>query len=279
MTPLITIQLSPTRARAVVLSAVFQYRIEKALQALQMIGLLAIAVNTLQINAIKRPPVLLLPIIALDISLGLFRFFYILRLGIFLLYSKILLAFVECAHLKSLNGSLRELSRKGTACSRFWLSFGAFNRQHNDVGHDILQSNRRLVSPILFSALLSNIVFNVYLLSFIFFLDYGAENKFGDTFTVGLQLAIAYITIQPLIRLTALYHASGRTLMRLPFAQLKSSFKSSSKFVAESQIKNQLKLLALCECVHSDDKLYFTVGPLGGVSYANAGEVWNGGRR
>lgn len=257
------------RAKAVIFANSLQCAIEQFLKIQTLQVILVIIRDSTSIYKIYKPNILVFLFLVADLSGVMFRFLYVIHLVLFLLYSKLIVAYVEVKHMQYLNGILQTLCKSNLSRECFWDKFQFFHREHVRIGHDIMESNRRIVSPLLCVAMFSNLFFNVYIMSILILVDYPFLQKLPDLMIALMQISAALITVQPLIRLSTMYHTSGVTLMKL---QLKTfTFKSSHEHFSIS--KRKLKLMTHCELVHTDTKLWYTVGPVGQVCYPKLTKV------
>src|SRR5699024_9872333 len=138
---------------------------------LRTVQIVAIFSYMPRLNRLYKPPLPLMPLIFLDMSLVFLRLLHFFRLLIFLFYSKFLVAYVECRHLQEMNSMLNKMSLKPSISSkRFWNTFKAFKREQIEIGVIAQKANNRIISRLLFASILGNITFNLAILATLFFL-------------------------------------------------------------------------------------------------------------
>lgn len=118
-----------------------------------------------------------------------------------------------------------------------------------------IEHNIRFVSKATFIFMSSNLVFNVYLISLIFFRELPAMNRFFATMILMMQITGPLLTILPMILIVDSIYSIGKTIPQL---QLNVNGCNSAH--------TKLKILSWLEQVNTDNRVVYSAGPLGGVT-------------
>lgn len=205
-------------------------------------------------------PIILAPIFTFDICMLYFTIWNSVRTVQFMLHSLFVVTLVICGHLVELNRMLAKLveaihHRPFYVCAKL----AEFQLEHHKVSFDMMAANQRLISPVFFVTLLTNIPLNINLVTVLLLRNLQIQDSALLASIAFLQICFTICGIQGLIVMVNYCHSPGANLAKLQLRMINNSCSAQNLIL----IRSKLKLMTY---FHTEGKLYFTCGSLGSVS-------------
>lgn len=194
--------------------------------------------------------------------------------------------YVFCAHLAQLNHTFKRVIRRcevrlcPLSASKVLREFlGQFCAEHTALLHTVTHLNDNVVSKWLLGAVIAQLPVNIWMVTHMMYRKLAIGEKVLLLSLIFTQLYLSLMARKVLLKLTVGLHSSAKYLGKAQ--TLLAVFQPETEVIScalnyNTTVRAKLKLAAYYEVVHSEQKVYFRLGPLGKLSergIINVGKV------